>query len=432
MTCEKFAQMLDNYENLTDEEKSLMSEHAAQCETCRREFEFMRSIINAVKTLPEMNVPDDFLENLNKRIDAEVKPAKRRSVAGHVRYNWQKYSAVAACLVLVAVIGANYNTLIDSMNGSDDGVISTVTTMSTPAPGTDSGNAPAPASTAAPAVDSETVVNSSDDSTGRRADITNGASDLNIRNDRTNRSSGSKDSGTNRASSNTTRSGSSTAVTNNVMPSAEYASPQITAASNAKATAETAPDSEPVADTAVVSESTADSGSETMTLPRSMYVESNSAPANVTGEESAAISDESTENPYAINPAAETGGYAATSVSGADDAYCGGSSGGSGGSTRARTSGGSSIGADIYSGEAEDNDLGYALNPNNMIMVKGEDFATAFDIICRYASDSYSNYFMVTSDDIDNMLAALDEAGVRYHDNIAVDTDKITFRISIE
>ena len=423
MTCEKFAQMLDNYENLTNEEKSLMSEHAAQCETCRRELEFMRSIIDAVQTLPEMKVPDDFLENLNKRIDAEVKPVNRTGIAGHIKYNWQKYSAFAACLVLVAVIGANYNTLLDSMNDSDDGVVSTVTTMSSPAPGSDSSNTIESAVSPAPVNDSETALSDSANNADSRANITGNTSGASSRSERTSRSKENTNSGRYSASSNT--GNSSTAGAKSVTPYTGYTSPQITPAETDPQTVnESAADSASTADAAVTAESTADISPETKTLPRSTYVESNSTPVSDTSEDASAAGDEA--NPYAINPAADTSGYAVAPASGAEEGYSGG------GSSRTRNSGGSSIGTDIYSGEAEDNDLGYVLNPNNMIVVKGEDFATAFDIICRYASDSYSNYFMVTSDDIYNMLAALDEAGVRYHENISADNDKITFRISID
>ena len=38
MDCESFGKYLDNYESLTEQEKSDMDEHAAKCEECRAEL----------------------------------------------------------------------------------------------------------------------------------------------------------------------------------------------------------------------------------------------------------------------------------------------------------------------------------------------------------------------------------------------------------
>ena len=140
----------------------------------------------------------------------------------------------------------------------------------------------------------------------------------------------------------------------------------------------------------------------TVTLPRGVYVESHGEDDEAAQETS---EPENADNPYAISAVSETDGYAMAEGDNTSDDYPDNGGGG--------------------------DEPDYELNQRNMIVVRGEDFAAAFDIICQYASESYSNYFMVTSDNIDIMLAALDDAGVQYHDNIAVDTDKITFRISI-
>lgn len=130
MQCEDFARMLDNYENLTEEEKIQMTAHTDVCPDCKKEFEFMQSIISVTKTLPRLSVPDNFLETLNERIDAEEVVTDKRSVIAHLKYNWQKYSAVVASLLLVAVIGTNGDMLVSRINGDESGVIvdTTITT----------------------------------------------------------------------------------------------------------------------------------------------------------------------------------------------------------------------------------------------------------------------------------------------------------------
>jgi len=139
MNCEKFNEYLDNYENLTDAQKLDMTAHANECEKCRKELDFMLSIIATTASLPKIEPPADFMKNLNVLIDAEEKKKKRVAsvIFTNVRRNWQQYTAVAACFALVAVITANSNMLLDNMNNDVDDVIPTqnyVVPTSTEAP----------------------------------------------------------------------------------------------------------------------------------------------------------------------------------------------------------------------------------------------------------------------------------------------------------
>ena len=113
MDCDMFLNMLDDYDNLSELEKEQLNNHAKECESCRRELEFLESVIATTKTLPKLEVGEDFLKDLNLRIDQEDIKVNRRT--RHFKRNWQKYSAVAASLVLVAVIGANSDMFVDKM-----------------------------------------------------------------------------------------------------------------------------------------------------------------------------------------------------------------------------------------------------------------------------------------------------------------------------
>lgn len=123
MDCGKFKKYLDNFENLTDEQRLEMNEHAAMCEECAAELDFMMSIIETTKSLPKISVPPDFAAKLNARIDAEERKNMTllRRAALNIRQNRSRYAAVAACFALVAVLTANGTNLIDKMNGADDG-----------------------------------------------------------------------------------------------------------------------------------------------------------------------------------------------------------------------------------------------------------------------------------------------------------------------
>lgn len=119
MNCEEFGNMLDNYENLTDEEKLSMNEHAAQCADCRAELDFMLAIVAQLNALPEIEVPSDFGTKLNERLELE-KPVGFGRFINSVRNNYKRYSTIAACLVLAVMVGTNVTTLMDKMESETD------------------------------------------------------------------------------------------------------------------------------------------------------------------------------------------------------------------------------------------------------------------------------------------------------------------------
>lgn len=140
MTCEEFAKLLDNYENLTDEEKSAINEHTLQCEQCRAELDFTLAIIAELNTLPAIEVPADFGAKLNERLDLEKRAASGLGgrILSSARRYCGRYSAVAACLALAVVIGANGKTIMERLNPADGGNNPvTAVTDKTPEPAVD-------------------------------------------------------------------------------------------------------------------------------------------------------------------------------------------------------------------------------------------------------------------------------------------------------
>ena len=140
MDCKSFMKNLDNYEMLSEDAIEEMKLHAVSCEACRREMDFMLSVMETVKNLPKIEPPADFMDNLNIRIDAEEKKKLRISsrIARNIQHNWKQYTAAAACFALVAVITANSNIFVDKLMKNDDGVISTDTVV------TDDGSSASP------------------------------------------------------------------------------------------------------------------------------------------------------------------------------------------------------------------------------------------------------------------------------------------------
>ncbi len=116
MNCKQFGIYLDEYENLCAMQKAELIAHTNECENCRKEYELFISMLNATKSIPPLKVDDSFLENLNARIDKEVVNAPVRiNVWEHMKLNAHRYSAIAACVALLAVIGVNNADLLNSM-----------------------------------------------------------------------------------------------------------------------------------------------------------------------------------------------------------------------------------------------------------------------------------------------------------------------------
>lgn len=125
MDCKKFREYLDNYENLSTEEKLEMTEHTAVCGDCADELDFMLSVIETARSLPQIASPPDFIDKLNIRLDAVDEKKQRTAirVMMNARKNWRQYTAAAACFALVAVLIANGSSLLGGMEPSDGGVI---------------------------------------------------------------------------------------------------------------------------------------------------------------------------------------------------------------------------------------------------------------------------------------------------------------------
>jgi len=131
MDCEQFARMLDEYESLDAMQKAQLKEHAASCEECGAEYELFISMLDATRNLPPIKADDSFLANLNARIDKEIVAAPvHKNVWEHIKLNAHRYSALAACVALVAVIGVNSTELINRLINPYQEDITPVVTLS--------------------------------------------------------------------------------------------------------------------------------------------------------------------------------------------------------------------------------------------------------------------------------------------------------------
>ena len=123
--------MLDNYAGLTDAELSELEKHAAECEACRGELGFFKSIMNTASVIPVPEPPLDLIDKVNSRID-RIPAATRRldSLKNNARAHIRPIMTVAACLAVGIVVGLNQQAIRDRLtDNSTDGVISTTVSV---------------------------------------------------------------------------------------------------------------------------------------------------------------------------------------------------------------------------------------------------------------------------------------------------------------
>lgn len=124
MDCQKFAAMLDRYADLNEDQIKELEEHAMDCEQCRKELEFFRSIISAAADLPTIEPPADLLSRINDELDKQNAHIGVRTfdrIARNVRINIRRYATAAACLLVGVIVGLNSGMIIDSLDGRDSG-----------------------------------------------------------------------------------------------------------------------------------------------------------------------------------------------------------------------------------------------------------------------------------------------------------------------
>lgn len=110
MDCEQFLSMLDRYVNneCDESEKALMQEHADACASCADELSFSLGIKAALSSMPKLDAPDSFISDLNKKIDAQIIPNKKRFDFSHI---YKASSAAAACIVFAVILGTDVGEL---------------------------------------------------------------------------------------------------------------------------------------------------------------------------------------------------------------------------------------------------------------------------------------------------------------------------------
>lgn len=116
MDCATFSALLDNYSNLTKEETAMLEEHSAVCESCKKELEFLKSIINVTSSLPQVEPPADLLVKINAELDRSKPVLSLNKICYNIKAHIKQYSTVAACILVGLIVGLNNSNIKDMLH----------------------------------------------------------------------------------------------------------------------------------------------------------------------------------------------------------------------------------------------------------------------------------------------------------------------------
>lgn len=406
MSCEEFNRMLDNYENLTEQEKLILNEHAGECESCRDELDFMLTIIMQLNTLPRIETPYDFKDKLNKRISLEdFEDRKINRMLNGIRRNYKRYSTIAACLVLAVIVGLNGKSIIDNMVRTDDGgvIIETNSASETGSPEINS------ASEIKPQAGSDTAEISAEVSKNETSD---------------NQSGNISKQGT--AANNTESGIKSFSVSFNSFSQKQQIEPIKPDMSESINLIENVPQSGAVP-----------------ALSRSI-VEARAVGENSAADQPALQNDDAAINAQTSGSENENTEKSVENYTVAKDVYRLPDQEMTDEENEASTNTDDSIVQDL---EIDDNsefaiargryyimtDSGYVNINNNELGVNGEDAERALELIQQYTDVSDDSYYVINSENISPMLEQMDREGIDYQNNVEnYDSEKVGFKLVIE
>ena len=119
MTCDKVKELLWAYlENKTTaEETAEIETHLEGCAACREELAQQKEIKNALASLPDEELPEDYHTELMQKLQAERKvvpfPAKKK-------HGWKQMSMIAAAVLVVVVAGGTRGMLEMRQNQNEE------------------------------------------------------------------------------------------------------------------------------------------------------------------------------------------------------------------------------------------------------------------------------------------------------------------------
>ncbi len=108
MKCIEYSELISAYvdEMLSPQEEEKLMKHLKTCEACQEELEVLKQMQMMYRSLEEVSLPDQFHEDLIKRLKAESEVKSEHKAKHPIKRRWQYGSALAAAM-LVGVLFLN-------------------------------------------------------------------------------------------------------------------------------------------------------------------------------------------------------------------------------------------------------------------------------------------------------------------------------------
>ncbi len=106
---EKISLYIDG--ELNEAEAEALLAHLEGCKACKREYEEIKSLVDSLRDLDEIELPPGYHEELMKKIaSANVVsfPSDKKEMKTH---RWRKYSTAAAALILLLAVGSQFGNI---------------------------------------------------------------------------------------------------------------------------------------------------------------------------------------------------------------------------------------------------------------------------------------------------------------------------------
>lgn len=127
MNCNEIRELLSLYiDNNMDEEQMIeIEKHLLVCDACKIEFEEMVLVINAMKNLPEVEIPTQF----DSRLREGLKKAAESSRKADKKNKRIRYSSIAAIFLIGIFSIAMYNSINSQNPANIEGIAPSQDTM---------------------------------------------------------------------------------------------------------------------------------------------------------------------------------------------------------------------------------------------------------------------------------------------------------------
>lgn len=122
MECEKFIDRISEYidDACSIEEKKEIEKHLLSCDTCRKEYEELKTIIYEISNLDEIDLPKEYHSNLMNKLKKEIGTKNRKKYG---IYYGNLVAGLVLVLGLLSYMGLNNNRQIENrylLNTNDE------------------------------------------------------------------------------------------------------------------------------------------------------------------------------------------------------------------------------------------------------------------------------------------------------------------------